>query len=142
MSTSHLVMIGVWVAVVAFGLLFLYLRAQGGRGLAVPTATSATSAPTPATRHTSLVNGSAVSVTGTPVCLSARDPNGVQTMQCAMGIQANDGFYYALKDNTPDYTYLSKIQNGKTATVTGVFTLSAQTQYQSEGTITITGVSQ
>jgi hypothetical protein len=109
---------------------------------AAPTAAPVTPAPTAATRHTSLASGTAVTVTGTGVCLPARDTNGPQTLQCAMGIQGNDGFYYALRDSTPDYTYLSKIQNGKTITVSGVFMLSAQTQYQSEGTITITGVSQ
>jgi len=192
LSTTHLLMIGIWVAVVAFGLLFLYQRAHNGRGLAMtngavgvtanqaaangsapaggsasggtptgshvastptlfppesksataPTDAPTTPAPTAVVRHTSLTNGTAVTVTGTPVCLPAKDTNGPQTLQCAMGIQGNDGFYYALKDNTPDYTYLSKIQNGKTATVSGAFSLSDQTRYQSEGTITITGVSQ
>lgn len=62
-----------------------------------------------------------VTLTGRQVCLPHRDTMGPQTLECAMGIQTNDGKYYAL-----DFTLMSQIpptiQNGKTFTASGLLT--------------------
>jgi hypothetical protein len=85
--------------------------------------------------------GIAVTVTGMPVCLPHKN-SGAQTLECAIGVKTDDGFYYSLKNPSSGYLQISGIQFGKTAVITGVLLYEKSTIYQTDGAITVNGYSQ
>ncbi len=62
-----------------------------------------------------------VRLTGVYTCLPHRDTSGPQTLECALGLQATDGEYYAL-----DFSMYSEeppnVQTGATISANGIFT--------------------
>jgi hypothetical protein len=80
-----------------------------------------------------------ITVTGQSVCLPHKNKDGPQTMECAFGIKAPDGMYYGLRD--PDFKYVSTLRNGKTYTITGIFTKALpNNNYDTPGSIEIQSV--
>jgi hypothetical protein len=62
-----------------------------------------------------------MTLTGKQVCLPHKDTSGPQTLECAFGMQADNGFYYAL-----DFGLMSQtppeVLNGERFRASGVFT--------------------
>jgi|GEM_PF-2706605 hypothetical protein len=85
--------------------------------------------------------GIAVTVSGMPVCLPHKN-SGAQTLECAIGVKTDDGFYYSLKNPTSGYLRVSKIEFGKTAVVTGVLLYEKSATYQTDGSITVNSYNQ
>lgn len=81
-----------------------------------------------------------VSVTGKTVCLPHRDQDGPQTLECALGMLADDGHYYALHDTTEGYSLIGATGTGSRVTVEGVFRSKPSDKYQDVGLIEMTSV--
>jgi len=79
-----------------------------------------------------------MTVTGKMICLSHKDTNGPQTLECAYGLRDEHGMEYGLSD--PKGAYLMNLPTDTTVTVTGVYTKAENTKYKAEGTIEIESV--
>ncbi len=62
-----------------------------------------------------------MTLSGKYVCLPHKDTSGPQTKECAIGLHADNGFYYALDFNLMSQT-LPKLTPGERITASGVFT--------------------
>lgn len=82
-------------------------------------------------------NPTAITVTGTIVCLDPKDNTGAQDLSCAVGIKEDEGKSYALY--SPQNMGIIAALSGKKLTVEGTLQKN-QTKYQSEGTITVISV--
>lgn len=60
-----------------------------------------------------------VTLTGQYTCLPHRDTSGPVTLECALGLQATTGPYYALDTNSIPQATVMKLQTGEQLTVTG-----------------------
>jgi hypothetical protein len=69
------------------------------------------------------------------------DQTGSQTLECAFGLQDENGTYFALTDTDPQYRNVSQPM-GVPVEVTGVFTASENTKYQSVGVIEVNSITQ
>ena len=76
--------------------------------------------------------------TGEFVCLPHRDTSGPQTLECAMGLKADDGTYYGLQDTTNDYSLLAGVATGSRVRVEGPLQEIAGTTYPTAGIIRVT----
>lgn len=78
-------------------------------------------------------NGSAQTVTveGLAVCLPHKDTTGPQTMECAVGLKANNGKHYGVKNK--DIT--GSVGTDKTIKVTGALEAAGDSKYDIVGTI-------
>jgi hypothetical protein len=81
--------------------------------------------------HTTSATVTKVGVMG---CLPPTDTAGPQTQVCALGLEQDDGTYYAL---VGDNNRLISVANGQRAQVTGTLSASRSTEYKSVGTITV-----
>lgn len=75
-----------------------------------------------------------VTIEGLAVCLPHKDTSGPQTMECAVGLKANSGKYYGVKDK--DIT--SSVGTNKTVKVTGVLEEPGDSKYDIAGTLRAT----
>jgi hypothetical protein len=84
----------------------------------------------------SQANGTAgqVTIEGLAVCLPHKDTSGPQTMECAVGLKANSGKYYGVKNK--DIT--SSVGTNKTIKVTGFLEEIADSKYAIEGMLRAT----
>jgi hypothetical protein len=78
-----------------------------------------------------------ITVEGTAACLPHKDTTRPQTMECALGFKADDGTYYALRDNSSDYSGINSAGTNKRLRVTGVFKETPSAIYQDKGVITV-----
>lgn len=85
--------------------------------------------------------GEPITVQGEMVCLPHRDQTGPQTLECAFGLLAEDGTYYALRDTDPTYQNVSQPM-GVPVEVVGTFTAQNDTKYQSVGIIVVDSITQ
>lgn len=76
------------------------------------------------------------------MCLPHKNQSGPQTMECAYGLKADGGVYYALSDKDPMYKNLSSVAMNKNVEVTGSIKLNSDTKYDTIGTIYITSIKQ
>ena len=85
--------------------------------------------------------GQQVSLRGSSVCLLHRNhnTNEPQTMECAIGLKTEDGKYYALKG---DAAAISNLRQDMTVTIEGTLQKEADTIYQSEGTVSVTKITE
>lgn len=74
-----------------------------------------------------------IKVVGQIICLPPKDKNGPQTMECAMGIQTDEGRNYALHD--PGWRFLIGIDSGSRVEVEGEFSKLLNDKYDSAGVI-------
>ena len=80
--------------------------------------------------------GEEITVTGVMVCLPVKNPSGPQTMECALGMRADNGNNFALND--PGWKYLIGVGNGTKITVVGKLSKPAPgSKYDTAGTIEI-----
>lgn len=81
--------------------------------------------------------GTKVSLSGEFVCLPVKDTGGPQTLECAMGLKAADGKFYALRDSTSDYSLISKAKTSDQVDITGVLEASVSSKYDIVGTVVL-----
>jgi hypothetical protein len=81
-----------------------------------------------------------ITVRGTIGCLPWKEYIEVHTMECAYGLEDAAGTYYALHDSNLDQTTLSAVPSGALVSVTGVFTYTEETDYQSIGIIDVSNI--
>lgn len=90
---------------------------------------------------TRLIAGTTMTITGEVVCLPKKHKGEFQTLECAYGILADNGQYFALSD--PTMQYFSDLPTGQRATVQGTFQeASADTIYDIVGTLVISDIVQ
>lgn len=78
-----------------------------------------------------------VRIKGEIVCLPKKG-DGPYTMECAFGLKALDGSYYALSDSDSNYANISDLPTGEVAVITGMFEpVQKDTSYDIVGTILI-----
>lgn len=82
-------------------------------------------------------DGETVTKTGKVGCLAHKDTSGPVDAMCAIGLQLDDGTWYALGSNDPTTT--GSIPTDTAVRVTGTLT-TPETRYTSLGTITVTSV--
>lgn len=80
---------------------------------------------------TQAVDSSVVTIEGKAVCLPHKDTTGPQTMECAVGLQASSGKYYAVEDQ--DIT--DKVGKQETVKLTGIIEAPDDSQYDIVGVI-------
>lgn len=84
--------------------------------------------------------GSRISVSGQVACLPPKDTGRPQTLECAIGLQASDGRYYALKPGTSAAPIGQ--QTGATIRVEGILNApAADERYDIVGTISVDSTS-
>lgn len=81
--------------------------------------------------------GESVVIEGKVVCLPHRDTSGPQTLECAFGLQSDDGMYYSLRDADQAYRNVSGTQMNVPVEVTGRLTLREDDKYRSSGVIEV-----
>ena len=135
--TRHTTLLLVILALVLVGggIILATRSAEAPSSSSTPTSSSVPSSTTPA-----VVDGEPIRIRGESLCLPHKDTNGPQTMECAIGIKAEDGTYYALTDSTGDYSLTMKAGSGKQIEVTGTFVGRDDSKYQDIGIITMTAV--
>lgn len=82
---------------------------------------------------TTMPDTTKVTLTGELTCLPHKDSSGPQTQECAMGLHADDGRYYALRD---DHN-IAHYQTGKQVKASGVLTAPTDTTYDIVGIFTV-----
>ena len=95
--------------------------------------------PCPSTSATFPVSASApgedITISGEMICLPHRNTDGPQTLECAMGLKADNGNNYSLDD--PGWKYLIGVGGGAKVRITGKLSKKQDSKYDSEGIITI-----
>jgi hypothetical protein len=81
-----------------------------------------------------------ISVKGMMVCLPHKDSDGPHTMECAFGLQDEEGRYYGLRDTDPMYKNLSKVATNVFVEVKGTFVPQNDTKYKGIGIIEVTSI--
>lgn len=89
---------------------------------------------------TNSMNQSSQDVTfeGRVVCLPHHNMDGPHTLECAIGLQTDEGIYYGLKSETSDTSLSATAGSDKRVRVTGTLKEEASDTYQSIGIITVT----
>ncbi len=83
-----------------------------------------------------------ISTDGTLVCLPHKDQSGPQTMECAYGIQTDDGKYYGLQDTTANYELITRFPMNTRVHAEGGLGTVADDRYQSSGVIQLVSLEQ
>lgn len=76
-----------------------------------------------------------VTIVGTTICLPHKNSSGPQTMECALGIEGDDGKNYGLTD--PGWKFLIGTGNGVRVEIKGELTKTVDSKYDSAGNIEI-----
>lgn len=76
-----------------------------------------------------------ISLEGITVCLPHKNMDGPHTMECAMGIKADNGKYYGLSSDPYDSSLST---TDRRIHITGTLKTNPDSKYNSEGTITVT----
>jgi len=72
-----------------------------------------------------------ITIEGDLVCLPHKDKTGPQTEECALGIQATDGKYYALEISQEDLIQ-GKFATGRHTRVSGIFMAKSSSGYENK----------
>lgn len=86
--------------------------------------------------------GSEIELKGQIVCLPHRDTGDFQTLECAFGLQGEDGKYYGLQGFNQQDLIFGNVGTGQEVVVTGIFTPGKDSTYNTIGTIEVTSVVQ
>jgi|TARA_B100001245_G_scaffold235634_2_gene223992 hypothetical protein len=81
-----------------------------------------------------------IQVRGEILCLPHKDTGGVQTQECAYGLQDDEGRYYALGGDSPTGSGISDFPFNERAVVTGTFERGDSPIYPITGTIEVTNI--
>lgn len=63
--------------------------------------------------------GGPITVVGEIVCLPHKGQGIVETKECGLGVRGAGSVYYGLLDTTPGSSFASKLENGKTVSISG-----------------------
>ena len=74
---------------------------------------------------------------GKVVCLPHKDSDGPQTLECAAGLQTDEGKYYMLHSNKPDSSLAEIAGSDKRVRITGTLRPNDTDTYQSSGIVDI-----
>ncbi len=91
-------------------------------------------------------SSSKVTYNGTYVCLPHRDTSGPTTMECAFGIQASDGYYYALDTSGISPSQVTGINTSNRVRIAGTLATGSavpamlSNKYNIRGVIYVTSV--
>lgn len=85
----------------------------------------------------SLQDPQPVIMEGKLTCLPHRNTEGAQTLECAYGLQTNEGVYYSLRDSKEDYSTISSVPFNEPVKVTGELEIKEDEKYNSNGIITV-----
>lgn len=121
------------VVIIAAGLVMLALIAAMVAGKFSPDSPGLPKSPAPKDRST-------VTLEGRLVCLPHKNTSGPQTLECAYGLQTDDGTYYALRDTSGNFRSLAGQPMGEPIRLSGTFEQSTSPIYQVVGTVTITSI--
>ena len=97
-----------------------------------------TSNPTVSPTPTPTVFSGTVTIAGTIDCLPKIDTGKPQTEECAIGLRANNGKYYALTGIDTNDFVSGKISTGKSVTITGEASTVKNSIYNIVGSINVT----
>ena len=78
---------------------------------------------------------------GKILCLPHKEQSDFQTLECAYGLQDDEGIYYALSDSSSSYENISAISMNTAVTVEGDFIPQRSQIYPSIGTIMVSKIS-
>lgn len=78
-----------------------------------------------------------ITVKGTVVCLPHRKTSGPITLECAIGLEDEQGNYYGLSDPSPDYERIISIPMNVSVLVTGFIDPTPSEKYRTIGTMEI-----
>jgi hypothetical protein len=92
-----------------------------------------TPTPTPMVRQ-------ATSLSGKYVCLPHKNKSGPQTLECAFGLQTNDGLYYALDTNAIPQADVMNIQVGQQFKLDGLLVPIEEISSNQMGNYDIRGI--
>ena len=81
-----------------------------------------------------------IKIEGQIDCLPHRDTSGGQTLECAVGLQGKDGMYYGLQGLNQQDVIPGKIEPGQKVVITGTFTPSQDSKYNTVGIIEVVSV--
>lgn len=76
-------------------------------------------------------------VEGKIVCLSHRNTNGPQTLECAIGIETDDGKHYSISDTRSDISISSLAGSEKRVRISGSLKEASDSKYVSDGILTV-----
>ena len=91
--------------------------------------------PKPSAPHSPIKSGTPVSLGGHLRCLPHKDSTGDVTLECAIGMEADDGKYYALRNNKNEVLF--DIPFDKHVTVHGRLSTDYESVYQTSGVIDV-----
>ena len=83
-----------------------------------------------------------ITIEGMMVCLPHKNTEGPQTLECAFGLQDDNGRYFALSDTDPSYNNISDVPMNTRVKVDGNFKLRTGSSYKDIGVIEVVGVTQ
>lgn len=86
-----------------------------------------------------IVPSQPISMTGELICLPHKNTDGPQTLECAFGIQNENGENYAISD--PEMKFVTAMTNGQSYQITGLFTPESESKYDIVGTIELISIS-
>lgn len=76
-----------------------------------------------------------VTISGTTTCLPHKNTDGPHTMECAIGLETENGKYYGIGTDPYD---MKLSETSRKVQVTGTLKTNSDSKYNSEGTITVT----
>ncbi len=79
--------------------------------------------------------GVSITISGVTICLPHKNTSGPQTLECALGLEGDDGNNYGLND--PGWKFLIGTGNGVKVEITGTLTRKGDSKYDSAGIIEI-----
>lgn len=80
-----------------------------------------------------------MTISGTTICLPHKNTTGPQTLECALGLEGDDGNNYGLND--PGWKYLMGTGNGVKVKIIGKLLKREDLKYDSVGVLTIESLS-
>src|SRR5690606_25201359 len=85
-----------------------------------------------------VINSTPITLQGTFVCLPHHDSiDGPVTLECALGLQDDEGNYYSIRDSDPNFENVGSIPTGVRVEVVGAFEPGVHYRYQGIGTIEV-----
>lgn len=76
-------------------------------------------------------------IEGKIVCLNHRNTNGPQTLECAIGIETDDGKHYSISDSRSDISISSLAGSDKRVRISGSLKEASDSKYVSDGIFTV-----
>lgn len=86
------------------------------------------------------VEKQSVVLKGKIICLPHKNTSGSQTMECAFGLEDEQGNKYGLRDIDPEYKNLAGAVFGEQVVIKGTLNLASDPKYDSRGVVEVVSV--